>query len=111
VLWIAALVTAAAAAWFVRRRRREIRLLREGEVTMGFVQARDNDPESNDRVFFRFTAADGTPVSARGWDLRYKVGVGASVPVFYDVRDPKDCLIACGSWFEADQRDENGERP
>jgi len=97
-----AMLLAAILAWAVHKVRRDRRLLREGDIAMAVVHGRDDEEEPNNRVFFRFLAGDGTAVSGWGWDYRYKVPVGFDVPVFYDPRNPRHYVAACGSWFEAD---------
>lgn len=71
---------------------------------MALVLGQDSSTDSSemDRIDYRFTAADGTAVAARGRDRGYDVPVGSEVPVFYVASDPRDHLIASGSWLEAD---------
>jgi hypothetical protein len=96
------IVLAAILAWTIHKARRDRRLLRDGEIAMAIVHGRDDEEEPHNRVFFQFMATDGTVVSGWGWDFRYQVPVGFDVPVFYDPRNPKHYVVACGSWFEAD---------
>jgi hypothetical protein len=85
------------------RRRREIRLLRSGDVAMAFIEGRQNTAEwQDDRITYHFITADGATVSGRALYTGYDVRAGGSVPVFYDAHNPRDHVIACASWFEAD---------
>jgi hypothetical protein len=84
------------------RRRREILLLRSGEVAMAFIDSRENTAEwSDDRIFYHFRAAGGAEVPGRAYYVGYNVSEGAVIPVFYDARDPGHHVAACASWFEA----------
>ena len=85
--------------WMALRSKRELRLLREGEVAIAFVDGRYAD-EGFDWVGYRFVAADGTAVARRAEDRGYRVEVGSTVPVFYDPRRPTKHLLASASWFE-----------
>ena len=85
------------------RRRREIRLLRSGEVAMAFIDGRQNTAEwSDDRIFYHFRTASGADVSGRAFYVGYNVLEGSIIPVFYDANNPRDHVVACASWFEAD---------
>jgi hypothetical protein len=85
------------------RRRREIRLMRSGDVTMAFIESRENTAEwQDDRICYHFIAIDGTTVPGRVLYTGYDVRAGHSVPVFYDAKHPRDHVVACASWFEAD---------
>jgi hypothetical protein len=85
------------------RRRRKIRLLRSGEVAMAFIESRENTAEwQDDRITYHFIAADGANVPGRALYTGYAVRAGGSVPVFYDAKNPRDHVVACASWFEAD---------
>ncbi len=85
------------------RRRREIRLLRSGEVAMAFIESRENTAEwQDDRIYYHFITADGATVSGRALYTGYEVREGGSVPVFYDANNPQNHVVACASWFEAD---------
>ena len=85
------------------RRRREIRLLRSGEVTMAFVDSRVDTTEwQNDPIYYHFRTAGGADVSGRALYTGYDVLEGSIIPVFYDAKNPRHHLIACTSWFEAD---------
>jgi hypothetical protein len=86
------------------RRCRERRLLRSGEVAMAFIDGRENTAEwADDRIFYHFRTASGMTVSGRALYTGYDVLEGSSVPVFYDANNPKDHLVACASWFEAER--------
>jgi hypothetical protein len=102
ILWIVAALVLAILALITRRCQRQIRLLRDGDVAMALVHARDDEEEPHNQIAFQFAAADGTAVSGWAWDLGYKVPIGATVPVFYDERNPRNHLVACASRFEAD---------
>ena len=85
------------------RRWREIRLLQRGEVAMAFIESRENTAEwQDDRIYYHFITTDGTTVSGRALYTGYDVREGCSVPVFYDANNPRDYVVACASWFEAD---------
>jgi len=85
------------------RRWREIRLLRSGEVAMAFIESRENTAEwQDDRIYYHFITTGGTTVSGRALYTGYDVLEGGSVPVFYDAKYPRDHVVACASWFEAD---------
>ena len=99
-LLIALVLAALALVWF--KRRREIRLLREGEVASALVDHRENTSEWMDRISYHFTTRSGTVVSGRAFYTGYNVLEGAAVPVFYDPADPDSHVAACASWFEAD---------
>jgi hypothetical protein len=102
VAYVLAAASAIAVALLARKRRREIRLLRDGEVAAGVVDGRSDIGEGPDRIAYHYTTAAGETVSALGWDLGYGVAEGTRVPVFYDAGDPGDSVVACGCWFEAD---------
>ena len=85
------------------RRWREIRLLRSGEVATAFIDGRENTAEwSDDRIFYHFRTASGADVSGRAFYVGYNVLEGSVIPVFYDANNPRDHVVACASWFEAD---------
>ena len=87
----------------ISRRWREIRLLRNGEVGMAFIDGRENTAEwSDDRIFYHFRTAGGANVSGRSFYVGYNVPEGSTLPVFYDANNPRDHVVACASWFEAD---------
>lgn len=84
-------------------RRREIRLLRSGEVAMASVDSRENTAEwQDDRIYYHFRTASGADVSGRAWYAGYDVLEGSRIPVFYDAKNPRNHVVACASWFEAD---------
>jgi hypothetical protein len=95
-------LAAGATALAMRRQRREVRLLRNGAMAMGVIDAREDIGGGPDRVAFHFATAGGATVSGRGWDVGYGVVAGSHVPVFYDTGDPGDHVLACSSWFEVD---------
>lgn len=82
---------------------REVRLLRGGETAMGVVDWHSNIGEGTERITYHFMTAGGTTVSGRGWDAGYGVLEGSSVSVFYDANNPRDHVVVCGCWFEADR--------
>ena len=103
--WLMYLVPAlvlAVLALVARRRRREILLLRDGEVTLALVLDRDVTEAWSYRIAYHFVTAGGMTVRGRAWDHGYGVFEGSSVPVFYDANNPRDHFVACASWFEAD---------
>ncbi|MFH0796669.1 MAG: hypothetical protein V2A65_06370 [Candidatus Omnitrophota bacterium] len=102
VVYIVVPLAAVALAIAVRRRRREVRLLRGGETAMGVVDWHENIGEGPERITYHFMTADGTTVSGRGWDAGYGLLEGSSVPVFYDANNLRDHVVVCGCWFEAD---------
>ena len=78
-------------------------LLRSGEVAMAFIDGRENTAEwSDDRIFYHFRTAGGADVSGRAFYVGYNVPEGSIIPVFYDANNPRDHVVACVSWFEAD---------
>lgn len=90
-------------AFMMRRGRRELRLLRRGDVAMGIIAHRTNSGEDPfEIVRYQFTAADGVALSGSAYDKGYRLREGASVPVFYDPKNPTDHAAACGCWFEAE---------
>lgn len=89
-------------ALVARKRRREIRLLRGGEVTTALVDSREVTQEELDHLYYHFTTARGTIVSGRALYTGYAILEGSSVPVFYDADNPGNHVVACASWFEAD---------
>jgi len=102
VAYVVATLVALAVVFVARGRRREIRLLRDGEVALGTIDRRSDIGEGADRLAFHFTTGDGRIVASRGWDVGYGVKTGSAVPVFHDAGDPRDHVIACGCWFEAE---------
>jgi hypothetical protein len=103
VLYGLIMLVLAVMAIVAHRRRREIRLLRNGKVAMAFIEGRENTAEwQDDRIYYHFIAAGGATVSGRALYTGYDVRAGGSVPVFYDANHPGDHLAACASWFEAD---------
>jgi len=85
------------------RRWREIRLLRCGDVAMAFIESRENTAEwQDDRIYYHFITTNGTTVPGRALYTGYDVREGGSVPVFYDANNPRNHVVACASWFEAD---------
>ena len=103
VLWILLALAFAILARMTRRRRREIHLLRSGEMAMAFIDSRENTAEwSDDRIFYHFSTASGSVVSGRAFYVGYNVLEGSGVPVFYDADNPRNHVVACASWFEAD---------
>jgi hypothetical protein len=84
-----------------RRLARELRLLREGEVALGVVDA-VSPLDGADRIVYRFTTAAGETLAARGWDLGYGAVVGSVVPVYHAPGNPADHVVACGSCLEAE---------
>lgn len=101
VAYLGAALAGMAVAFVARRCRREFRLLRDGEMAVGVVDARSNLGEAPERIAYHFTTTRGTTISARGCDVGYGVVEDASVPVFYDAVDPGNHVVACGCWFEA----------
>jgi len=101
VLYIIILLVAVALAIIVRKRMREVRLLRNGRLAMGVVDGRYGS-EWPDEITYLFITRDGTTVQGRGNDLDYDVPVGSSVPVFYAADNPRDHIVATACWFEAD---------
>jgi len=86
------------------RRWREIQLLRSGEVAMAFIDGRENTAEwQDDRIFYHFRTASGAGVSDRAFYTGYDILEGSSVPVFCDANNPRNHVVACASWFEADR--------
>jgi len=103
VLWTVFALAMAILARMARRRGREINLLRSGEIAMAFIDSLENTAEwSDDRIFYHFITAGGAVVSGRAFYVGYNVLEGSRVPVFYDVADPRDHVVACASWFEAE---------
>jgi hypothetical protein len=102
ILWTVAALVLVILALITLRCQRQIRLLRDGDVAMAMVHARDDGEEPHNEIAFQFAAADGTVVSGRAWDLGYKVPIGDPVPVFYDQKNPRNHVVACASRFEAD---------
>jgi hypothetical protein len=85
----------------IRKIRREHRLLRDGAVAMALVEYRTNTGEDPwEWIRYRFVTARGIAVSGRGYDRGYRIGVGETVPVFYDPNRPKDHIAACACWLE-----------
>ena len=101
VLYLLAALALAILVLVARRRRREIGLLRGGEVTLALVDYREVTQEELDRIYYHFTTARGI-FSGRALYTGYDVLEGSSVPVFYDADNPKDHVVACASWFEAE---------
>jgi hypothetical protein len=82
---------------------REVQLLRSGEVAMASVDGREDTAEwQDDRIYYHFATARGADVSGRARYAGYDVLEGSLIPVFYDADDPRDHVVACASWFEAD---------
>jgi len=103
VLYLLVTLAIAILALVARRRMREIRLLRSCEVAMAFIDSRENTAEwSDDRIFYHFRTASGAAVSGRAFYVGYNVLEGSIVPVFYDANNPRNHVVACASWFEAD---------
>ena len=103
--WVAYVIAARAGPPFAimaRGRRCEIRLLRDGESVLGRIERRSDIGEGADRLALHFTTADGTAVSGRGWDIGCGVIEGSAVPVFFEAGDPRDHVIACSCWYEAE---------
>jgi hypothetical protein len=102
VRWIAGiggLVVATAATIVVRKRARELRLLRRGSVAMGVVLGRSGSEWPED-ASYGFVTTEGASVRGSGNDLGYGVAAGSSVPVFYDAGNPSDHVVATACWFE-----------
>jgi len=85
-----------------RRCRRELRLLRGGEMAMGFVDDRTRSGGGDERVAYHFMAAGGGMIVGKSADAGYSLREGSTVPVFYDSSNPRDHVAACGCWFEAE---------
>jgi hypothetical protein len=68
---------------------------------MGMVDGRSDLGEGADRIVYHFMTAGETTVSGQGWDAGYGVQEGSGVPVFYDANNPRDHVVACAGWFEA----------
>ncbi|MBI5848855.1 MAG: hypothetical protein HZB31_13090 [Nitrospirae bacterium] len=103
VLYLLVSLASVILALVARRRWREIRLLRGGEVATALIDSRENTAEwSDDRISYHFRTAGGSDVSGRAMYVGYDVLEGSSVPVFYDAANPSDHVVACASWFEAD---------
>ncbi len=103
VLWVVFALAIGMTTIIARRRRREIRLLRSGEIAMAFIDGLENTAEwSDDLIFYHFITAGGAVVSGRAYYVGYNVLEGSSIPVFYDADNPKNHVVACASWFEAD---------
>jgi hypothetical protein len=103
--WIAyalALIVLAGLVIMAFRCSREIRLLRSGNTAMALVLRRISVAEVDDRVVYEFVNDTGTIISGRAWDLGYRVSEGSLVPVFYEAGNPRNHVIACACWFEAD---------
>lgn len=101
--WVLYLVTGVAvlvAGVLARRRCREFRLLRNGEIAIAVVDQRII-LDATDQIVFHFTTPLRRTVTGRGWDLGYNVGEGSPLPVFYDPADPQTHVLACSAWFEA----------
>ena len=94
---------ATAATLSIRKLRREVRLLRDGAVTLALIEHRtDSGEDPWEGIRYSFTTAQGAPISGRAYDHGYGVPAGSSVPVFYDPERPRDHIAACACWLEAD---------
>jgi len=100
--WFFVPATVVVLAFGILRRRREIRLIRDGETAMAVVEGRTNSGDGAEEVAYHFMTVDGTTVSGRGWDMGYTVPEESGIPVFYDAGNPKDHVVACASWFETE---------
>src|SRR5262245_33692029 len=88
----------------IRKLHREIRLLRNGSVTMALIVHRtDTGEDPWEGIRYHFLTPDGMAVSGRAYDRGYGVREGSMVPVFYDPKRPKDHIAACACWLEADR--------
>jgi hypothetical protein len=100
VLWIAGVLALAASTRVVLKSRRELRLLRYGEVVTAFIDSRELDVEWASRITYHFVTAGGETISGRRMCTGYDVSEASGVPVFYDPDNPADHIAACASWFE-----------
>lgn len=85
----------------VRRSVREVALLREGAVTFALVVQTDRERSDLTHVWYRFDATAGHSVSGNAWRPEPVPHEGESVPVYFDVSNPRRHVIAGASWFEA----------
>jgi hypothetical protein len=103
--WVVSVLLALALlvlAVVVRSIRRELRLLRHGDVAMALVESRDDDGEGPATIRYFFATDSGVAVRGKSVDHWYRVPVGDTVPIFYDPNNPKDRVAACGCWLEVD---------
>jgi len=101
VLYAVVPLVALVLAVIARKRRREVRLLRDGAVALAVVEERQVC-EWPDEIVYLFVTRDGTPVRGRAHDLDYDVPVGARVPVYHAAGNPRDHVVATACWFEAE---------
>jgi Protein of unknown function (DUF3592) len=99
--FIVALITTGA-VFIGFRRWHEIQLLRTGEAAIALVGSTETTEEWMNRIAYRFVTSDGSGVLGSAWDHGYRVREGSAVPAFYNPKNPKDHIIACACWFEAD---------
>jgi hypothetical protein len=86
--------------FFVRRGIvRHQNLMVSGAVAMARVTGQ-RTLKNNSVITYEFEDANGKTVSESGPDLTRSLYEGMSVPVFYDVQNPKRQVAACASFFE-----------
>jgi hypothetical protein len=99
----AAALIAIVLGFLIRQCRREMRLLRDGEMATAIVDGRiSTGDDPFDRIQYHFFTAGGVAVFGRTYDKGYNVREGSRIPVFYKAGNPRDHVAACGCWFEAD---------
>ena len=93
-------VLIACVPFFVRRGMvRHKNLMENGAVAMARVTGQ-RTLKSNSVIAYEFEDADGKTISESGPDLTRSLYEGMTVPVFYDVQNPKRQVAACASFFE-----------
>ena len=86
--------------FFVRRGIvRHKNLMENGAVAMARVTGQ-RTLKNNSVITYEFEDANGKTISESGPDLTRSLFEGMTVPVFYDAKNPKRHVAACGSFFE-----------
>ena len=100
--WFIVMLIATGAVFIGFKRWHEIQMLRTGEVAIALIGSTETTEEWMNRIAYRFVTSDGSGVLGLAWDHGYRVREGSAVPAFYNPKNPKDHIIACACWFEAD---------
>jgi hypothetical protein len=78
---------------------RERELLGEGEVVMGRV-TKQWTARNGSGIRYEFTTASGETISRMTTDFARQLSEGMTVPVFYDLLEPKKQVALCAAFYE-----------
>ncbi len=80
---------------------REFALLRDGSVTEAIIERADRDRYGSFKIWYRFDTPSRSGVEGKAYHPGPVPELGRTMPVYFDIGDPRRHVIAGASWFEA----------